>query len=139
MVEARVEEDPDRCELRVWNPGSISPDLAVQIFKRSFSTKAGIGLSLGTFRLFGPAGLSSLPPLTFTEKPISRGPSKVRARRALNRPRPFAGLCRVEFHERSGNTRGQIAQSRSRAYGLKPDLIARIEFAHDASCLAVKL
>jgi len=39
----------------VWNPGVIPPDVASQIFKRSFSTKSNIGRGIGTYsmKLFG--------------------------------------------------------------------------------------
>jgi signal transduction histidine kinase len=42
-------------ELRIWNAGAIAPDVALRIFKRSFSTKNGRSRGLGTFsmKLFG--------------------------------------------------------------------------------------
>jgi signal transduction histidine kinase len=54
-VEAAAVKTENGCELRVWNAGAIAPEVALQIFKRSFSTKPGRGRGLGTFsiKLFG--------------------------------------------------------------------------------------
>jgi signal transduction histidine kinase len=54
-VKAWVEELPDGWAFRVWNAGAIAPEIAIQVFKRSFSTKSGSGRGLGTFsmKLFG--------------------------------------------------------------------------------------
>ena len=54
-VKAWVEEFSDGCAFRVWNAGTIAPEIAIQVFKRSFSTKSGSGRGLGTFsmKLFG--------------------------------------------------------------------------------------
>jgi signal transduction histidine kinase len=39
----------------VWNPGVIARDVQLQLFRRSFSTKGGVGRGLGTYgmKLFG--------------------------------------------------------------------------------------
>ncbi len=54
-VHVRFERRDGRPMFNVWNPGSIPPTIARQIFRRSFSTKDGIGRGLGTFamKLFG--------------------------------------------------------------------------------------
>jgi len=44
-----AETVPEGCEFRVWNRESIPPLDALQVFKRSFSTKPGRGRGLGTF------------------------------------------------------------------------------------------
>jgi signal transduction histidine kinase len=50
-----AERDATGCTFKVHNHGSIPPDVARQIFKRSFSTKAAKGRGLGTYsmKLFG--------------------------------------------------------------------------------------
>jgi signal transduction histidine kinase len=47
--------DGDRVEFSVWNDAAIPAEVALQIFTRSFSTKAARGRGLGTFamKLFG--------------------------------------------------------------------------------------
>ena len=50
-VKAWAERSAEGCELRVWNAGVIPPTVALQIFKRSFSTKPGRGRGLGTFSM----------------------------------------------------------------------------------------
>jgi hypothetical protein len=54
-VRVGAHEHRNGCELRVWNQGVIPPQVALQIFRRSFSTKPGGGRGLGTFgmKLFG--------------------------------------------------------------------------------------
>ncbi len=60
---------PGGCELRVWNEGAIAPEVALQIFKRSFTTKPGPGRGLGTFsiKLFGERYLGGTVGFTSTE------------------------------------------------------------------------
>lgn len=50
-----TERDATSCTFKVHNLGTIPPDVARQIFKRSFSTKAAKGRGLGTYsmKLFG--------------------------------------------------------------------------------------
>ena len=69
VVKAWVEQRPEGCELRVWNAGAIARDTAIQIFKRSFTTKAGRGRGLGTFsmKLFGERYLGGVVGFTSTE------------------------------------------------------------------------
>jgi hypothetical protein len=43
--------DASSCVFGVWNPGCISPEVARQIFVRSFSTKGGQGRGLGTYSM----------------------------------------------------------------------------------------
>jgi len=60
---------PGACELRVWNAGAIAPEVALSMFKRSFTTKPGPGRGLGTFsiRLFGERYLGGTVGFTSTE------------------------------------------------------------------------
>lgn len=68
MVKNALEETPaggtvrvwtrcesEHCEFLVWNAGVIPKNIALQIFRRSFSTKAQKGRGIGTFsmKLFG--------------------------------------------------------------------------------------
>jgi signal transduction histidine kinase len=64
--EARVWVE-DR-EIRVWNAGAMAPRVMLQVFKRSFSTKAGAGRGLGTFsmKLFGERYLGGVVDFTST-------------------------------------------------------------------------
>ncbi len=50
-IEASAEAATNGCEFRVWNAGAIPPRVALQVFKRSFSTKGGHGRGLGTFSM----------------------------------------------------------------------------------------
>jgi signal transduction histidine kinase len=61
-VKAWVEELPDGWAFKVWNAGTIAPEIAIQVFKRSFSTKSGGGRGLGTFsmKLFGERYLGGM-------------------------------------------------------------------------------
>lgn len=69
VVRAGVTAAAGRCEVRVWNEGAIAPEVAPQIFKRSFSSKPGAGRGLGTFSmkligeryLGGAVGFTSTP------------------------------------------------------------------------------
>ncbi|HEY3352193.1 MAG TPA: HAMP domain-containing sensor histidine kinase [Polyangia bacterium] len=56
------------CALKVWNAGVIDGRIALQIFKRSFSTKEGHGRGLGTFsmKLFGERYLGGTVGFTST-------------------------------------------------------------------------
>jgi hypothetical protein len=69
VVKAWVEHGPAGCELRVWNAGTIARDIAIQVFKRSFSTKSGRGRGLGTFsmKLFGERYLGGVVGFTSTD------------------------------------------------------------------------
>ena len=69
VVRAWVEHGSAGCEFRVWNAGTIAQDVAIQIFKRSFSTKSGRGRGLGTFsmKLFGERYLGGSVGFTATE------------------------------------------------------------------------
>jgi signal transduction histidine kinase len=53
-------------EIRVWNAGAMAPQVILQVFKRSFSTKAGRGRGLGTFsmKLFGERYLGGVVDFT---------------------------------------------------------------------------
>jgi sensor histidine kinase regulating citrate/malate metabolism len=55
VVRLQVSADERNCEFSVWNAGGIPKPIALQIFRRSFSTKATKGRGLGTFsmKLFG--------------------------------------------------------------------------------------
>jgi signal transduction histidine kinase len=55
VVRVQVSADERNCEFSVWNAGGIPKPIALQIFRRSFSTKATKGRGLGTFsmKLFG--------------------------------------------------------------------------------------
>jgi signal transduction histidine kinase len=68
-VRAAAVRLPQHCELRVWNAGVIAPEVALQIFKRSFSTKPGPGHGLGTFsiKLFGERYLGGTVGFTSSE------------------------------------------------------------------------
>jgi signal transduction histidine kinase len=68
-VKAWVEDAPGGCELRVWNPGAMPSTVALQVFKRSFSTKGGTGRGLGTFsmKLFGERYLGGTVGFTSTQ------------------------------------------------------------------------
>ncbi|MRR35943.1 PAS domain-containing sensor histidine kinase [bacterium] len=48
-------DDGDRVTFRVANPGAMPEEVQLQIFQRSFSTKAGTGRGIGTYsvKLFG--------------------------------------------------------------------------------------
>ena len=50
-VRAWTEVVPEGCEFRVWNAAAIPADIALQIFRRSFSTKPGHGRGLGTLSM----------------------------------------------------------------------------------------
>jgi hypothetical protein len=50
-VKVWAEDVPDGCDVRVWNAGVLAPTVALQVFRRSFSTKAGRGRGLGTFSM----------------------------------------------------------------------------------------
>ena len=65
-----VEPRDGHLEFRVWNTGAIAPDVALQIFKRSFSTKPGGGRGLGTFsmKLFGERFLGGTVGFTSSEE-----------------------------------------------------------------------
>jgi len=69
-VKAWVEASPQACEFRVWNPGAIPREVAIQVFKRSFSTKPGGGRGLGTFsmKLFGERYLGGVVGFDSTEE-----------------------------------------------------------------------
>ena len=58
-VEVAFSRQEGRACFQVSNPGVIEPQVALQIFQRSFSTKQGKGRGLGTFsmKLFGEAYL----------------------------------------------------------------------------------
>jgi signal transduction histidine kinase len=68
-VRVWADDVPQGCELRVWNVGAIAPRIALQVFNRSFSTKAGRGRGLGTFsmKLFGERYLGGTVGFTSTE------------------------------------------------------------------------
>ncbi len=55
QVRTWVRPADEAFELCVWNAGPLDPKVALQIFRRSFSTKPGPGRGLGTFsmKLFG--------------------------------------------------------------------------------------
>jgi signal transduction histidine kinase len=61
-VKAWVEELREGWAFKVWNAGTIAPEIAIQVFKRSFSTKSGSGRGLGTFsmKLFGERYLAGI-------------------------------------------------------------------------------
>lgn len=63
------EHDPASCRIAVWNAGPIPPQVAAQIFKRSFSTK-GEGRGLGTYsmKLFGERYLGGRVSFTSSER-----------------------------------------------------------------------
>lgn len=69
IVRAWAEPVADGCELRVWNATSMDRQVALQMFKRSFSTKPGRGRGLGTFsmKLFGERYLGGKVGFTSTE------------------------------------------------------------------------
>jgi len=50
-VRAWVEAQGTGCELRVWNAAALTPATALQLFKRSFTTKGDRGRGLGTFSI----------------------------------------------------------------------------------------
>jgi len=54
----------------VWNPGSMSEGVALQVFRRSFSTKGEPGRGLGTYsmKLFGERYLGGRVSFTSTEQ-----------------------------------------------------------------------
>jgi C4-dicarboxylate-specific signal transduction histidine kinase len=56
-LEASSEENG--IQFSVWNPQTIPPDVALRIFQRNFTTKAGAGRGLGTYamKLFGEEAL----------------------------------------------------------------------------------
>jgi signal transduction histidine kinase len=68
-VKVWAEDVPEGCDVRVWNGGAMAPPVALQVFKRSFSTKAGRGRGLGTFsmKLFGERYLGGTVGFTSTE------------------------------------------------------------------------
>jgi signal transduction histidine kinase len=70
VVRGSAEMVSRACEFRVWNAAAIEPRVALQIFKRSFSTKPGGGRGLGTFsmKLFGERYLGGTVGFTSTEK-----------------------------------------------------------------------
>jgi len=70
LVRVWAEERPGRCELCVWNAGALDPKVALQIFKRSFSTRGGRGRGLGTFsmKLIGERYLGGTVGFTSTEE-----------------------------------------------------------------------
>jgi sensor histidine kinase regulating citrate/malate metabolism len=72
-VKAWVKHGSAGCELRVWNAGTIAHDVAIQVFKRSFSTKSGRGRGLGTFsmKLFGERYLGGAVGFTSTEDEVT--------------------------------------------------------------------
>lgn len=55
MVRVRFEQQDNSVQFIVHNPGEIHESIALQIFKRSFSTKGTVGRGLGTYsmKLFG--------------------------------------------------------------------------------------
>jgi signal transduction histidine kinase len=55
-------------EVRVWNAGAMAPRVKLQVFRRSFSTKARRGRGLGTFsmKLFGERYLGGVVGFTST-------------------------------------------------------------------------
>ena len=69
-VRLYVEPREGQVEFRVWNTGVIAPDVALRIFKRSFSTKPGGGRGLGTFsmKLFGERFLGGTVGFTSSEE-----------------------------------------------------------------------
>ncbi len=54
-IKAWAEATPEGPELRVWNAGVMPSQVALRVFKRSFTTKPSPGRGLGTFsiKLFG--------------------------------------------------------------------------------------
>jgi signal transduction histidine kinase len=68
-VHAWAEAVPEGCEFHVWNAAPIPPRVALQVFKRSFSTKPGGGRGLGTFsmKLLGERYLGGSVGFTSTE------------------------------------------------------------------------
>jgi signal transduction histidine kinase len=70
VVRLWAEERPGRCDLCVWNAGALEPKVALQIFKRSFSTRGGRGRGLGTFsmKLIGERYLRGTVGFTSTEE-----------------------------------------------------------------------
>jgi len=50
-VELRVEVAADQVVFRVWNPAAIPPAVALRVFQRYFSTKAGRARGQGTFTM----------------------------------------------------------------------------------------
>ncbi len=70
VVRAWAERARQGCEFRVWNAGVIAPSLALQVFKRSFTTKGETGRGLGTFsmKLLGERYLGGTVAFTSTER-----------------------------------------------------------------------
>ena len=61
-------DDGDRVTFGVTNPGVMAPEVQLQIFQRSFSTKGGTGRGIGTYsvKLFGERYLKGK--VTFTSR-----------------------------------------------------------------------
>ncbi|MBI5490932.1 MAG: sensor histidine kinase [Deltaproteobacteria bacterium] len=70
-IRAWAEHACAACALSVWSERAIDPRVALQIFKRSFSTKSGRGRGLGTFsmKLFGERYLGGT--VAFTSDPVA--------------------------------------------------------------------
>ena len=68
-VRAWANQDGECSSFHVWNAGAIPPEIAIHVFKRSFSSKTGRGRGLGTFsmKLFGETYLGGTVEFTSTE------------------------------------------------------------------------
>lgn len=69
-VVAWSEGDRETCRIAVWNAGAMPPAVQLQVFRRSFSTKAPRGRGLGTFgmKLFGERYLGGRVTFTSNEE-----------------------------------------------------------------------
>lgn len=69
-VTMAAEQAGDGVRFTIHNPGMIPPEVQLQIFQRSFSTKDGTGRGIGTYsvRLFGERYLKGSVSFTSTER-----------------------------------------------------------------------